>query len=110
MQKMADGASAPALVHQDLDVALRVVRDLFTSDVERVSIDSAADYTRILEFVEATMPRLASRVHHYQGTTPLFERVFGLTSLDDLPALDDLGADAEDLRERLEAVAGRRGA
>jgi len=43
-------------------------------------------------------------------TTPLFERVFGLTSLAELPALDDIGPDAEALRERLEAVAGRRGA
>lgn len=41
-------------------------------------------------------------------TTPLFERVFGLTSLDELPSLDDLAGDAEELRERLEAVAGRR--
>jgi segregation and condensation protein B len=43
-------------------------------------------------------------------TTPLFERVFGLASLAELPALDDLGVDATELRERLEAVAGRRGA
>jgi segregation and condensation protein B len=43
-------------------------------------------------------------------TTPLFERVFGLASLSELPRLDDLGEDAEDLRERLEEVAGRRGA
>jgi len=41
-------------------------------------------------------------------TTPLFERVFGLASLDELPALDDLAGDAEGLRERLEAVAGLR--
>jgi segregation and condensation protein B len=43
-------------------------------------------------------------------TTPLFERVFGLASLDELPALDDLAGDTEELRERLEAVAARRGA
>jgi segregation and condensation protein B len=43
-------------------------------------------------------------------TTPLFERVFGLSSLAELPALDDLEGDAAELRERLEAVAGRRGA
>lgn len=41
-------------------------------------------------------------------TTPLFERVFGLAGLDELPELDDLGADAEELRARLEAVAERR--
>ena len=41
-------------------------------------------------------------------TTPLFERVFGLESLSALPRLDDLGGDAEEIRERLEAVAGQR--
>jgi segregation and condensation protein B len=43
-------------------------------------------------------------------TTPLFERVFGLESLDELPSLDELSGDAVDLRARLEAVAERRGA
>jgi segregation and condensation protein B len=43
-------------------------------------------------------------------TTPLFERVFGLTSLAELPALDDLAGDADDLRSRLEAIADQRGA
>ena len=41
-------------------------------------------------------------------TTPLFERVFGLESLSALPRLDDLGADAGEIRARLEAVAERR--
>jgi segregation and condensation protein B len=40
--------------------------------------------------------------------TPLFERVFGLESLSELPRLEDLGADAGELRERLEEVAGAR--
>lgn len=43
-------------------------------------------------------------------TTPLFERVFGLASLSELPRLDDLGGDAEELRERLHAVAEQRSA
>jgi segregation and condensation protein B len=42
--------------------------------------------------------------------TPLFERVFGLSSLSELPRLDDLAADGDELRTRLEEVAGRRGA
>jgi len=41
-------------------------------------------------------------------TTPLFERVFGLESLAALPRLDDLGGDAEAIRERLHAVAEAR--
>jgi segregation and condensation protein B len=43
-------------------------------------------------------------------TTPLFERVFGLESLSELPRLDDLGADVEQLRERLVSVAEQRSA
>ncbi len=43
-------------------------------------------------------------------TTPLFERVFALESLSALPRLDDLGADAEQIRERLASVAEQRSA
>jgi segregation and condensation protein B len=45
----------------------------------------------------------------YQAT-PLFERVFGLAGLSELPRLDDLAEGAEGLRERLEQVAANRGA
>jgi segregation and condensation protein B len=41
-------------------------------------------------------------------TTPLFEQVFGLESLSELPRLDDLGGDADAIRDRLVSVAERR--
>jgi len=41
-------------------------------------------------------------------TTPLFERIFGLESLSELPRLDDVGADTAEIRERLETVAEQR--
>ena len=40
--------------------------------------------------------------------TPLFERIFGLESLSELPRLDDLGGDAEEIRGRLETIAEKR--
>ena len=43
-------------------------------------------------------------------TTPLFERVFGLESLSELPRLDDVGADTAEIRDRLHAVAEKRSA
>jgi segregation and condensation protein B len=43
-------------------------------------------------------------------TTPMFERVFGLESLSQLPRLDDLAGDVDDLRQRLHAVADQRSA
>jgi segregation and condensation protein B len=55
----------------------------------------------------------AGRDEHAGGavryrTTPLFERVFGLESLSALPRLDDLGGDADEIRERLETLADKR--
>jgi len=41
-------------------------------------------------------------------TTPLFERIFGLESLSELPRLDNVGADTEEIRERLVTVAEKR--
>jgi ribonuclease G len=61
-------------VHRDLDLALRALRDLFTTDVERLVVDDPDEYERIREFVEALMPRLTPRVHHYEGSTPLFDQ------------------------------------
>ena len=74
LEKQASAAEAPALVHADLDLVLRTVRDLFTSEVDRLVIDSPEAHARVLEFVTGLMPRLASRVHLYEGVTPLFDQ------------------------------------
>ena len=74
VQQTAAGVPAPALVHRDLDLGLRILRDLFTSDVERLVVDDPGEYARIREFAEALTPRLAPRVHLHEGPTPLFEQ------------------------------------
>ncbi|HJQ83299.1 MAG TPA: Rne/Rng family ribonuclease [Candidatus Binatia bacterium] len=74
IQKQAESAPVPALIHSDLDLVLRTVRDLFTSDVDRLSVDRPEDYQRVVEFVTALMPRLAPRVHLYEGLTPIFDQ------------------------------------
>jgi segregation and condensation protein B len=75
--------------------------------IRGVAADSA-----VAGLVERGLIAEAGRDEHSGGavryrTTPLFERVFGLESLSQLPRLDDLG-DAEELRERLHAVAEQR--
>jgi ribonuclease G len=74
IQKQAEAATAPVLIHSDLDLVLRTVRDLFTSEIDRLSIDSPDDHARVLEFVTALMPRLAPRLHLYEGLTPIFDQ------------------------------------
>jgi ribonuclease G len=79
IQAQAAEHSVPALIHADMDLVLRTVRDHFTSDVARFVVDTKQDYERVREFVEAVMPRLASRVELHDGTEPLFDK-FGIES------------------------------
>jgi ribonuclease G len=66
--------SPPAsMLYSDLDVALRTVRDLFSSEVDRLWCDDHDTYSRIVQFVQTYMPRLRARVQLYQENEPLFE-------------------------------------
>ena len=72
--KTAQQSSAPALLHQDLDVTLRTVRDLRVLDVTKIVVDDPDDYRRILEFVDAVMPDSPPRVELYEEGEPIFGR------------------------------------
>jgi ribonuclease G len=71
--KRSEESPAPSLLYNDLDVALRVVRDLFASDVDKLWCDDRESYDRILEFVQSYMPRLRSRVALYEAEEPIFD-------------------------------------
>jgi ribonuclease G len=68
-----DKLGAPALLHPDLDIVLRATRDLFSADVEKLVIDDRAEYERIMRFVQATDPALASHVEYYDGDEPIYD-------------------------------------
>lgn len=70
-------AKAPSLLYRDLGLVLRSVRDLMSSDVDRLVIDSKEDYNEIMAFMDKFMPDLAGRVELYEGESPLFD-VYGI--------------------------------
>ena len=74
IQHKAERATAPSLIHQDLDLIARTIRDFFTGDTERVVIDSPRDYRRVVDFVGQFMPRLKSKIVLYNDKEPLFEQ------------------------------------
>ena len=53
---------APYLAHRDLDLALRVIRDFFTEDVDRLMIDSRHDYESVLDLLDVVGPHLKQKV------------------------------------------------
>src|SRR3954447_25377764 len=73
LQKRVAEASAPALVFQEADLSVRVVRDIFSADFERALVDDEQQHHRLVSFFTRTAPELVDRVELYQDSTPLFE-------------------------------------
>ncbi len=73
----AERAGAPLLVHQDFDLALRVVRDQLSADFTVLWVDGEETYTRIVEFLDQVQPALVPRVKLDRGERRLFDR-FGI--------------------------------
>jgi ribonuclease G len=73
LQKRVEEASAPALVFQEADLSVRVVRDIFSADFERALVDDEQQHHRLVSFFTRTAPELVDRVELYQESTPLFE-------------------------------------
>ncbi len=61
------------LVYADLDLSLRVVRDLMREDTREVVIDDPDQYDRVRKFTEAFLPRFTERIKKYEGRRPIFD-------------------------------------
>jgi ribonuclease G len=76
-QARFDQAAAPSLLHEEGDLTFRVVRDLFSPDVDQFCVDTREVYDKCLGFAQALVPAQADRVSLYDGRTPIFES-FGI--------------------------------
>jgi len=72
-KRMAQDLSAPALVHEDVDMASSIIRDQFSSDYERILVDNKALYHSIKSYVRAVAPKMASCVELHEGDEPVFK-------------------------------------
>ena len=73
IQAKAKSAKAPALVYQEAELPLRIVRDLFAGDFVSAQIDHERTFKRIVGYLKKTSPHMLERVHRYKEKTPLFE-------------------------------------
>jgi len=73
IEKKAQGARAPALVHRELEMTASLIRDLFTEDVEEVFIDDKDSFAEIERYLKAVSPELADRVKLFRGKEPIFD-------------------------------------
>ena len=73
IQQKYQTAPAPYLLHKEVAVSLRAVRDLLLHEAEKLIIDSRSGYESILKFLDEFMPNLKDSVEFYEGLEPIFD-------------------------------------
>jgi len=66
--------AAPALLYQETDMVIRVLRDLLAADIDEILIDDRDVWERAREFLSGAVPELAGRVQLYEAALPLFTK------------------------------------
>jgi len=69
----ATAARPGTLVHEDLPLTRRVLRDVVSSGVDKVSVDHAETHASMVEFARTFMPEMADRIDLYAGNRPIFD-------------------------------------
>jgi ribonuclease G len=91
LQKRVETSKAPALVFQEADLSVRVVRDIFSAHFERAIVDDEQQHHRLVSFFSRTAPELVDRVELYTDTVSMFD-AYGVT-----PVLDGVMSRRVDL-------------
>ena len=66
-------SKAGSLIHEDMNLVMRTMRDLSGIDIEKVRIDSRSTYERVQKFAGKFIPELENRIEHYPGERPVFD-------------------------------------
>jgi ribonuclease G len=73
VRERANATAAGNLVHEDLPLSTRVLRDELKPEVRRVLVDSPTEFTRMQDFTRAFMPEFEGRIELHQASRPIFD-------------------------------------
>lgn len=79
IQRREQSGEVPRLLHQDMDILYRTIRDMMTLEVDELVINNPAEYARAQEYAEAISPALVDQVKLYTGEQGIFE-AYGIES------------------------------
>lgn len=82
IQEQSKKGPVPNLIHQDLDLIARLVRDLFSDEVEQVIVDNGFVLRKIKEIIQFLEPGLLDRLYLYTEREPIFETYHILKEID----------------------------
>ncbi len=78
IRQKAEKKPAPALLHYDLDVVQRILRDRLTEDFKAIWVDNEDMYENVITFMQRFQPSLVSRIKMYTRSAPIFD-AFNIT-------------------------------
>ena len=84
VKKKTHFTRAPALVHRETSLTRGIIRDLFSTKVDKLTVDSKQLYNEITEYLKGIAPELSERVHLYGEPRPLFDKADIETEIRDL--------------------------
>ncbi len=73
IQERARTEASGTLIHEDLRLAMRTMRDMVGGEVEKVRIDSRETFQKVVKFATRFIPELVPRIEHYPGERPIFD-------------------------------------
>ncbi len=73
VQKRRENQPAPSLIHSDLTMVLRAIRDILSPQVNRIVIDSKEEYDNIISFINTYMPRQKYEITLFENKEPIFD-------------------------------------
>jgi len=73
IQDTSRKSRAPTLIHQDLTLVYKTIRDVFGSDVQKLILDDPREYEKANELLDMVSPKLRGRIHLYTGEAPIFD-------------------------------------
>ena len=104
-ERIAESSGKPHKVHSDQGMTVSIVRDLFSSDYDRILVDSPRMYHRLRRYVKAVAPHLKQSVRLYKGRRPIFHEAGIQSSIDEAQSKNiDLPSGGNIVIEQTEAM------
>lgn len=69
----SEKTSAPKLIHKDMSLFFRIVRDMFTKEIDKLTINNKEYYEKALDIISMTSPDLKSRIYYFDKLYEIFD-------------------------------------
>ena len=73
IQEKSQATDADMLIHEDFQLTMKIMRDLASSEIEKIRIDSREMLQRVIKFANKFIPDITDRIEHYPGERPIFD-------------------------------------